>query len=526
MAAVAVLAFAGLVAWTFYPRPATRPPDAVRFTFDPPPGYTLTVYRSNGPQFAVSPDGRYVAFLADGGPNSLTRAIWVRALGTLAAQKLDKTEGANFPFWSPDSKNIAFFADDKLKRIAVTGGSPVNICDATDGDSGAWFQPEGSSDSSSQGLILFALGTASAIQRVPASGGVPTPVTKLAPGEAAHIHPQFLPDGKRFLYFVRGGAKPGIYVQPLGSEQRTFLLETPGRAVYAPPDLLLYMRDDTLLAQHWDWGALKPLGEPVSVADEVRFNAANGRNAFSTSSTGVLAYRRGASSEVVYTWHTRDGKSDGPGWADTAYYQHIELSPDNKRAVVERQATTGASNTGLDMVELAGGVVSRLTSDPGSPASSGLVPGFPPHCVCEDRKGWKGGGLPNAHRLRQRCAGVPGHRGPQCLDPRRLGGAGPQWRWHHRHSASRSRGKRHPTDYGETPHASGSQVLCGRDSRFSGRHEGCIYVPGKRIAGDLGGRIPLLHRPAQGRGGGSTVVAWGWQGTGLPDAERGGLHGG
>jgi Tol biopolymer transport system component len=215
----------------------------------------LTVNKANGSQFAVSPDGRYVAFLADDRPNSdsLVRTIWVRALGTLAAQKLDKTEGATFPFWSPDSKNIAFFADGKLKRIAVTGGSPVNICDATDGDGGTWSQPEGSSDSSSQGLILFALATASAIQRVPASGGVPTPVTKLAPGEAAHIHPQFLPDGKRFLYFVRSGAKPGIYVQPLGSEQRTFLLETSGRAVYAPPDLVLYLWDNTLLAQHWDW---------------------------------------------------------------------------------------------------------------------------------------------------------------------------------------------------------------------------------------------------------------------------------
>ena len=368
VAAVAVLAFAGLVAWTFYPRPVPRPPDAVRFTLEPPQGYALTLNGSNGAQFAVSPDGRYVAFLADGGPNSnsMIRTIWVRALGTLAAQKLDKTEGAIFPFWSPDSKNIAFFADEKLKRIAVTGGSPVNICDATAGDGGTWFQPEGSSDSSSHGLILFGSARASAIQRVPASGGVPTPVTQLAPGEAAHLHPQFLPDGKRFLYSVRGGAKPGIYVQPLGSEQRTYLLETPGRAVYAPPDLLLYMRDNTLLAQHWDWGALKPLGEPVSVADEVRSNAANGRNAFSTSSTGVLAYRRDESSGVVYTWYTRDGTSDGPGWADTAYYRHIELSPDNKRAIVERQTTSGASITSLDMVELAGGVVSRLTSDPGA----------------------------------------------------------------------------------------------------------------------------------------------------------------
>ena len=112
--------------------------------------------------------------------------------------------------------------------------------------------------------------------------------------------------------------------------------------------------------------ALKPLGEPVSVADEVLSNPATGRNAFSTSSTGVLAYRRGEYSGVVFTSYRRDGKSDGPGWAGTDYYQHIELSPDNKRAVVERQATNGAGDMGLDIVELAEGTLSRLTSDPGT----------------------------------------------------------------------------------------------------------------------------------------------------------------
>jgi Tol biopolymer transport system component len=362
VALASLLALAALATWTFYPRPAPRPPEAVRFTVDPPKGYTLTNNRANASEFAVSPDGRYVAFRADSADSgSASRTIWVRAMGALAAQKLDKTEGADFPFWSPDSKNIAFFADGKLKRIVVTGGSPVNICDAAAGEGGTWFQAENSND----GVILFAPTSASAIQRVPASGGVPTPVTKLAQGEIAHIFPQFLPDGKRFLYFVRG-AKPGIYVQALGSEQRTFLLETPGRAIYAPPDLLLYLRDNTLLAQHWDWSALKPLGEPVAVTDEVRSGNTNGRNAFSTSSTGVLAYRSGGTVGGVYTWYTRDGKPDGLGWAEPAQYGPVALSPDNKRAIVERAQTSGGSNVDLYLVELAGGVVSRLTSDPGA----------------------------------------------------------------------------------------------------------------------------------------------------------------
>lgn len=361
---LALIGFAGF----YFTRPAPSVPDAVSFTFDPPSDYTLTNMGNNSPQLAVSPDGRYVAFVAQdkksGGPG---RTIWVRALGALSAQKLDKTEDADFPFWSPDSKNIAFFADKKLKRIAVTGGSPINLSDAENGNGGTWFQPEGSTE----GVILFSVfgglrraGGASALLRVPAAGGVAAPATKLASDEVGHIFPQFLPDGKRFLYFALASdaSKRGIYVQTLGSDQRTFLLNTQGRAVFAPPDLLLYMRDNTLLAQHWDWNALKPLGEPLSVADNVRSGGQNGRNAFSAAAT-VLAYRAGAFERFVYNWHTREGKLDVPAWAwDKNYdYQHIELSPDNKRVAVVRRSGYAAPQD-IFLAELDGGVESRITS--------------------------------------------------------------------------------------------------------------------------------------------------------------------
>ena len=359
-AIVAGLATAGL---SFTRTPQAVSADPVRFTLNPSKGTTLTSGGPNRSTTAVSPDGRYIAFLADetDGTGAGTRSLWVRELKSLSAQKLDKTEGAIEPFWSPDSKHIGFGTDGKLKRISVSGGAPINVCDSTNFEGGTWFQPPGAD---SEGLILFATTNGIGIQRVPASGGVPTAVTKLAQGEEGHSHPQFLPDGKRFQYFVRGGPKPGIYVQSFGSDQRTFLLTTHGRASMAPPDYLLYMRDNTLLSQHVDWEAVKVLGEPVAVTDEVRSGGSNGRNGFSVSSTGTLVYRGGSTNEQQFRWYTRDGKADGPPVARLDA-NAIELSPDNKRGIIERR-TTGGTTLDLWLVDLPGGVLSRLTSDAGA----------------------------------------------------------------------------------------------------------------------------------------------------------------
>ncbi len=347
-AAAAVFAMA---AYTFYPRPAPPVAEAVRFTIAPPEGSTLTPYRSQGAQAVVSPDGRYLVVVAEASDGSTARRLWLRPLGSQTAQQLDQTDGAFDPFWSPDSKNIAFFAEGKLKRIAVSGGSPINVCDAGSPEGGSW---------SEDGIILLSPGNAG-LQRVAASGGVPAPVTNLATGEREHRHPQFLPGGKRFLYVVSGGSKPGLYLQALGSNQRTFLLET-GRAL-AASGYVLYWRDNTVLAQPFDWDALKPVGEPLSVTDDVRGSSNNGRDAFSVSATGVLAYRGGGNLGTNrYRWYSREGKPDATG-LELAAYGAVELSPDNKRAVVERATADG---TDLWLVEFPGGTLSRLTSDPGA----------------------------------------------------------------------------------------------------------------------------------------------------------------
>src|SRR5262249_15946779 len=145
------------------------------------------------PQLAVSPDGQKLAFAAvmDG-----KTSLWVRPLDSFLAQRFERTEGAAFPFWSPDGRFVAFFADGRLRKIAVSSGSPPSISDAASGDGGTWNQ---------EGVVVFAPDTAGPLSRIPAAGGVATPVTTLdqAGGEFSHCWPQFLPDGKHFLYLAR-----------------------------------------------------------------------------------------------------------------------------------------------------------------------------------------------------------------------------------------------------------------------------------------------------------------------------------
>jgi serine/threonine protein kinase/Tol biopolymer transport system component len=351
---VLALALVGLAAWTWWPRPQPVEFGMARFTVAPPEGAALTSNSPNAPQLAVSPDGRQVAFIAD--EMGRSRDLWVRPLGSLTAQKLDRTEGARFPFWSPDSQSIGFFADGKLKRIPVSGGSPLTICDAPNGEGGTWNR---------EGVIVFAPDSAGPLHRVLAAGGVSAPVTTVDKAqESAHVWPQFLPDGKRVIYLARGGNKPGIYVQSLGAKERTFLLATAGRAAFASPGFLLFLRDNTLLAQRLDPGNLKFSGEPVSIAEDVRIGGNNGRNSFSVSENGVLAYRAGGGGgNAQISWYGRDGKLTGVALPAGDYGQ-IELSPDDKRLVVERVpgGVSGTSGVDLWLLDIASGVFSRLTS--------------------------------------------------------------------------------------------------------------------------------------------------------------------
>jgi Tol biopolymer transport system component/tRNA A-37 threonylcarbamoyl transferase component Bud32 len=347
-AAMAVLGWA----WT---RPAPAPGAVTRFTVIPPQNVVLTNTAPNAAQMAVSPDGRYVAFVAD--EPGRARTIWIRALDSLVAQRLDRTDGADMPFWSPDSRHIAYFANGSLMRVSIAGGAAIRICDANDPEGGTWFQGAGQED-----VIVFAPDASGPLQRVPAQGGVPAPVTALADGESGHSFPQFLPGGRRFLYLAEGNT-PGIYVHSLDTGERTFVLASIGRAVWSPPGLLLYLRDGTLLAQRWDLDTLRLHGEPVAIAEDVRNGAANGRNGFSVSTNGALAYRTGGGGgRVQIRWHTRDGKP-GPVALETGVYGQIELSPDDRHLSV---VTGLGDDRNIWLKDLGSGTFSPLTTAGGA----------------------------------------------------------------------------------------------------------------------------------------------------------------
>lgn len=152
-------------------------------------------------RFALSPDGRRLAFVAS--DTAGRPMLWVRPLDVLVAQPLLGTEGAAFPFWSPDSRFVGFLAQGKLKKIEVAGGPAVTLCDAAFGATGAWSKDD---------VILFTPSGESPLYRVSASGGTPSPVTTLdaSSGDSQHIYPFFLPDSRHFLYFVRGSKSGGV----------------------------------------------------------------------------------------------------------------------------------------------------------------------------------------------------------------------------------------------------------------------------------------------------------------------------
>ncbi len=360
IAAVSLL-IAGIAFWTGGQSAPTGATVSARFTFSPSTSEQTFAGRWS---FAVSPDGKSITFVVlSGNGTTTTSSLWVRDLDSFAAVRLERTTNARSPFWSPDSKNIAFFADGTLKRISADGGAPIEIADVpgwTQGPglventyvSGTWWQEDGSA---SEGVILFGTGTQGmSIQQIPASGGEPTPVTMPANGEL-HQFPQFLPGGDRFLYSVDGGDEPGLYAQRVGEAERTRLAEVTGKAVLAP-DYMLYLQNDTLLAQRWDWSNLKPQGAPVSIADGVDDGA------FSVSSTGVLAYKGSVAGKTRFGSFNRQGQRTGTDLPlDPGEYSEVHLAPDDRRAVVTRGRITGRE---LWLVEFGNDatVVSRLAT--------------------------------------------------------------------------------------------------------------------------------------------------------------------
>jgi len=319
--AVAVLGMAGFAVSTVVSFRSLAPaPTTTRFEIPTPP----TVDPAS---FALSSDGRQLAFVAttDG-----IRRLFVRSLDELTAQPLPGTEGALFPFWSPDGRAIGFFADLKLKRINLPEGPAQVLADAN-GWGAAWNADD---------VIVFAPNAGGPLARVAAVGGDPVVVTPFRRGDINDCWPQFLPDGRRFLFFhvTSSPETTGVYIGSLDGGEPTRVLSAQTMALFAPPDMLLQVQQQTLVAVPFDAERGVVSGEPVPVAQglgEEGFPPFRG--AFAVASTGVLAYRTaGGERQRQLTWLDRTGLVRGTiGPPVPGFFINAELSPDGQRVAVE-----------------------------------------------------------------------------------------------------------------------------------------------------------------------------------------------
>jgi Tol biopolymer transport system component len=305
--------------------------------------------------FALSPDGGQIVFVASGDGAS---RLWRRSLATTTAQPLAGTEGAQFPFWSPDSPAVAFFADGQLKRVDLGGGAPQTVAAASAIPRGGTWN--------ANGVILFAPTSGGPRLRVPASGGAPVAVTTLAGQQGSHRWPSFLPDGRHFLFYAQGAPDTvGIYLGTLDAPDTHRLTAADAAGVsWASPSVaadgwLLWVRAGTLVAQRLDVAGAALTGDPVTLADAVAVDVTLNAAAVSVSASGLVAYRTSAGSRRQLTWVDRSGKALGPlGAPDENNLLYPSVSPDGQQVAVVR---TVQGNTDIWLLD--GARASRFTFD-------------------------------------------------------------------------------------------------------------------------------------------------------------------
>jgi len=328
LAAVALLVCAGMLPMVLsHLREASPVVEPVRFSLAPPDGFEM------GDSLAISPDGRHVAFIARSQKGE--RSLWLRSLDSLAARSLAGTEEAEWPFWSPDNRFLGFAARGELAAIDVSSGAVRTLASVPSNILGGTWSPEG----------VLLIGTQGPLLRVPATGGLASAATTLdaSAGETEHLFPQFLPDGRRFLYQALIGPREirANYVGSLDSTVSRRLTDGRSPVRFALPGYLLLRGEAGLMAQSFDPETLELEGEPWLVATraDAPFLAPR-RLPLSTSSTGALVYAS-ASRSTRLTWTDRQGRkreSIGP----PADYHNVSLSPDDLRVAVEiRDDRTG-----------------------------------------------------------------------------------------------------------------------------------------------------------------------------------------
>ena len=355
--AAALLGVAAAVLGFLWRRSAARPAGMVQTSILPP---EKSHFNFNTGAPALSPDGSRVAFVATdpAGKNML----WVRPLAALAAQPLAGTEGASYPFWSPDGTKLGFFQGTKLKKIDAAGGPAETLCDAPTGRGGAW---------SPDGTIVFAPGFNVGLSKVAAAGGTPSPVTTLdrAKREGSHRWPWFLPDGRHFLFLVRfpgsgtEAARSAIWVGALDGKRSELIHAMDSQAVYASGHVF-FVRDRTLLAQPFSPGSRKLAGDAFPVAEHLQDLSGFTLSMFSASPAGSFVYAGGGSVGVSQlAWYDRSGRRlEAVG--DPGTVARPRLSHDEKRVAMDVRDPS-SSNTDVWVFDLARKTQTRLTFSPG-----------------------------------------------------------------------------------------------------------------------------------------------------------------
>jgi Tol biopolymer transport system component len=322
-------------------RPVPQVPEA-RLDITTPP--------SADPSLAISPDGRTVVFAAGSGTQA---QLWVRSLGAPLARPLAGTQHGTRPFWSPDSRSIGFFADAKLKRVDIDGGSPLTLSSAVAVPLGGTWNREGT--------ILFSNSPGGSILRISERGGPATPATSLDRGShRGHYFPEFLPDGRHFLFFVSSGQPEvhGVYVGALDRSQTTRLFDA-GPVVYATTGHLWFVRGSKIFAQGFDADRQTLEGDPFIVEEQVI-----GDTRLAASAAGPIAYRTGSADagQRQLAWIDRAGRELEKVVYDDTAAQGPSLSHDGRRIAVYRFAN---GNMDLWSYDIKRRAWERLTFDPG-----------------------------------------------------------------------------------------------------------------------------------------------------------------
>jgi Tol biopolymer transport system component len=352
--------------WTYRNRAPTAG-RVVRAYIRAMPNSNFVVSGTAAAGFALSPDGQQLAYAATISGGKVL--LWVRPIDSMKARALEGTDGAGFPFWSPDGRFIGFFAAGKLKKIEASGGGPpLTICDAPQGRGGTWNR---------EGIILLTPGPSLPVYRVSAAGGKPVAVTALdqAKHEQSHRWPFFLPDGRHFLYVAGGPFTPKenptntVMVGSIDSKETKPLFSSYVNAIYAS-GRLLFLRQNTLMAQPFDVQRLELTGDPVPLADPVFQDESRILGLFSASDNGVLTYVEGAgAADRQLTWFDRKGTKLGELMGPDAYTD-AQISPDGKKVFF----TIESPASDIWTYDLARGMKTRMTfAASTSGANNGVV---------------------------------------------------------------------------------------------------------------------------------------------------------